>query len=58
VLPNERGNTGINEGLELNIIDCGKRQVEDVDGAGADGRKVAVEENEVEDAYGRSVFQS
>ena len=45
MLTDERGNAGVDEGLEIDVIDGGKGEVEDVEGNRADGGEVSVEEN-------------
>jgi hypothetical protein len=50
MLAHERAHAGVDQGLEVDVVDGGEGDVEDVDGGGADGGEEAVEEDEVEDA--------
>lgn len=45
VLADERGDTGVDEGFEIDVVDGGEGEVEDVEGGGTDGGEVSVEEN-------------
>lgn len=49
VLADKGRDAGVDEGLELDVIDGREREVENVDGAGANRGEVAVEEDQVQD---------
>lgn len=44
-MADERGDTGVDEGFEIDVVDGGKGEIEDVKGGGTDGREVSVEED-------------
>jgi hypothetical protein len=47
MLSDEGAYAGLNERFEVCVVDGGEGEVEDVEGDGADGGEVAVEEDEV-----------
>lgn len=47
MLSDERADAGFDECFEVGVVDGGQSEVEDVEGDGADGGEVAVEEDEV-----------
>lgn len=51
VLAHEGVDARVDQGFEFDIVYSWEGEVEDFDGAGADGREVSVEEDEVQDAY-------
>lgn len=51
MLAHEGVDARVDQGFEFDIIHSWEGEVEDVDGAGADGWEVSVEEDEVQDAY-------
>lgn len=51
MLADQGVDAGLDECFEVCVVDCGEREVQYVEGDGADGGEVAVEEDEVEDAW-------
>jgi hypothetical protein len=51
VLADEGADARVDQGVEVGVVDGGEGEVEDVEGGRPDGGEVAVEEDEVEDAY-------
>lgn len=47
MLADEGGNAGVDEGFEVDVVDGGEGEVEDVESGRADGGEVTVEEDEV-----------
>lgn len=51
MLADEGTHARVDEGFEVYVVDSGEGEVEDVEGDGADGGEVSVEEDGVEDTW-------
>lgn len=51
MLSNEGAYAGLDQRLEVRVVDGGEGEVENVECDGANGGEIAVEEDEVEDAW-------